>query len=163
MREFKEVLDYNKDTGIFTWRVDVGGKSKVGSPAGNLNTDGYVRICFKGKRVPAHRLAWYFVYGYIPTMLDHKDRNRTNNRINNLRLTTTKLNGQNRSLAKNNASGVTGVRFKPYKSKTGNGQFAAYIKIDNVLHELGYFVDFFEAVCARKSAERFYGFAALKS
>ena len=38
---------------------------------------------------------WFYHYGKWPEQLDHRDQCKTNNEIDNLRETTTYLNGQN--------------------------------------------------------------------
>ena len=42
-----------------------------------------------------HRLFFYWKYGYLPNLVDHKDRNRLNNKIENLRELTTSNNNRN--------------------------------------------------------------------
>lgn len=92
----REFLDYDRETGIFTWKVMLSNRRKPGDRAGNY-THGYVEIGIGGRSYRAHRLAWLFVYGEWPTgMLDHIDGDRANNAIMNLRDVTNQTNAQNR-------------------------------------------------------------------
>jgi hypothetical protein len=89
----KELLRYNPKTGEFFWRVTVAQSVRIGNRAGCLNNDGHWKIRIEGKYYYASRLAWLFMYGYFPNgQLDHKNRNRSDNRISNLRQAT---HGQN--------------------------------------------------------------------
>lgn len=91
----KRLLVYSEQSGNFTWVVDWY-SAKAGDTAGNVGANGYVVIGLKGKDVYAHRLAWAFVHGEMPKMtIDHKDGNRANNRISNLRDVPLKVNCQN--------------------------------------------------------------------
>ena len=48
----------------------------------------------------AHRLAFLYMKGYIPKLIDHKDRNGLNNKWNNLREANKSTNGADKSLRK---------------------------------------------------------------
>jgi hypothetical protein len=95
--ELKALLDYNPDTGVFTWRVDRTGGTKAGDTAGCKHKDcGYIRVKLNEKAVYAHLLAWLYIYGKLPQQqLDHKDGCRTNNAISNLREITNRENQNN--------------------------------------------------------------------
>jgi len=108
-----EMLDYNKDSGVFVWKVRSAQKIRVGDIAGTVNAKGYVGIKLFGKRYLAHRLAWMYINGEFPdSFIDHANTVRTDNRIDNLRLSTHQENKRNGKLYKNNTSGFRGVAFK---------------------------------------------------
>lgn len=148
-----DLLEYNQDTGDFTWRHNVAKNVKAGRKAGYRRSNGYIVITIQGRCYFAHRLAWLFIYGEWPTQIDHVNHDRADNRICNLREVSTSVNGKNRRLGNNNSTGIIGV----YKIKN-SGRWQAAITINNKLKGLGRFDDFFEACCARKSAERKHGY-----
>ena len=118
-----EVLAYEPDTGIFRWRIRPSNRVKVGAVAGRSNGNGYTRICIDGVNHYAHRLAWLAVHGKHPAgEVDHRNGNRADNRIANLRVGTHAQNAQNQPLRVTNTSGRDGVSWsKPH------GKWAAYI------------------------------------
>ena len=86
----REVLDYNPETGEFTWKIATGRRVRVGGRAGTVSAKGYIVIKVFNINYQAHRLAWVHVYGVWPEKeLDHSNRLRSDNSINNLRLSTT--------------------------------------------------------------------------
>ena len=102
-------LAYDPMTGDFWWLVCTGNRPKD-RPAGNSRPRGYRELCWKGKSYPAHRLAWYFYYGELPTLqIDHINGNTGDNRIENLRLATPSLNKANTRTPRTNTSGYKGV------------------------------------------------------
>ena len=107
----RAVLDYDRDSGVFTWRLRISRKIRVGSIAGNIMRNGYVQLMIDGRNYMAHRLAWLYVYGCWPQkVIDHIDGNPTNNRISNLRDVTQRENTENqRHPRSNNAVGLLGV------------------------------------------------------
>ena len=85
-----EVFDYDKDTGILKWK-------STGKQAGSVQSNG-LRVCFNYTRYLAHRIIWMMVTGEDPGKLsiDHKNRNNTDNRWENLRLATQEQQNLNR-------------------------------------------------------------------
>jgi hypothetical protein len=81
----RERLRYDGGTGVFTRRVG-SGHARAGEIAGSVHSTGYVRIGIDGGKYTAHRLAWLYVHGVWPSdQIDHINRNRSDNRIANLR------------------------------------------------------------------------------
>ena len=77
--ELKNQLHYNKNTGIFTWKIKKG-NIKIGDIAGR-NFNGYIRIGINNEQYFAHQLAWLYVKGYFPEHeIDHKFGIKNDNR-----------------------------------------------------------------------------------
>ena len=119
----KSVLEYNHESGEFTW-IKARQGIRVGQTAGGLSkTDGYVTIWINCRPYKAHRLAWLYVHGYFPreerNQLDHIDGNRSNNRIENLRESSYAENNKNQGMKSNNTSGVNGVHLSERTNSSG--------------------------------------------
>jgi hypothetical protein len=154
LEQAKELLDYNPDTGVFTWKVAPPRKpSFVGKEAGT-NQHGYRAIKIAQESVLAHRLAWAWVHGEEPpAVLDHINRDKSDNRTENLRDGGESVNHVNRPVA--NKTGVAGVVLQDHRAQ--QPYYSVWFKRDNILP---YTKDFFEAVCARKVAENQFWSAA---
>lgn len=109
-----EVLFYDRNTGIFTWKVNKSQATKAGTLAGTTCIkDGYIVISVDSKTYKAHRLAWFYETCQMPPeCIDHINRIRTDNRFCNLRLATKKQNMENTKIRKDSSSGYRGVSFK---------------------------------------------------
>lgn len=104
--EYKELLTkvaYNPITGIFIWTS--------GRVAGSNTLEGYRRIIYLGKPFYAHRVAYVAMTGVVAELIDHIDRNRSNNIWTNLRATDDTVNRYNSDPSTANTSGYTGVSF----------------------------------------------------
>ena len=149
--QLRSVLDYDQETGIFTWKVRTS-NVKVGDVAGCLAGEGYLLIGLQRRRYHAHRLAWLYVYGSWPKdQIDHINRIRTDNRISNLREVTNKQNMQNAGKRRDNTSGYQGVSWHKHGSKWQVG----IVHNQQRMH-LGLFDDLEAAIAARKTAEKLY-------
>ena len=141
----KEMLDYDPETGVFTWKKAHKTRTRlIGRVAGAM-LNGYRVISLGRSNVYAHRLAWAWVHGEEPPVeVDHINRDRLDNRIDNLRNGDKGINQSNMPISKRNKSGVIGVCFDKARPA-----WLANLKGKSIY--IG--ADFFEAVCARKSAE----------
>ncbi len=149
-----EILKYDSESGLFTWKVRTSKRVRKGQIAGTVKNDGYVRIRIDGSLYLAHRLAWLYHYGTFPeNEIDHINRNKSDNRIENLRDVDRITNAINKDLQSNNTSGVVGVRWHCKSCR-----WQAYIGVNGKTIQLGKFEEFYEAVNARKNAEVLYGF-----
>jgi hypothetical protein len=122
----------------------------IGDVAGCNNGFGYLITRVDRKPYFNHRLIFLYHHGYMPeNMIDHIDRNRANNKINNLREVSNSCNIRNAKQPRNNTSGVKGIHwFKRVKKWT------AYIDVGGLRKHLGYYQDFTEAVAYRLAAEQ---------
>ena len=135
-RELLRLLDYCEMTGLFTWKVCLSNRAPVGSIAGVAPAGGYAQIAINGRTYPAHKLAIYWYSGVFPfEEVDHRDCNRGNNRIDNLRAVGRLINAQNfRRPSKNNRSGFLGV----YRCKA-TGRWCTSILVARKKHYIGRF------------------------
>lgn len=162
----KESLDYDSETGVFTWKLRPLHHFKTqksrnttntrfsNKAAGHLNDCGYIIIRIFGRSIRAHRLAWYWITGKFPAVgIDHIDQDRANNTWSNLREATHTVNARNMRLRNTNTSGVCGVHF--FK-RTGKWQASIRVSMKSI--HLGMFSKKKDAIDARKAAEKKYGF-----
>ena len=120
----RQNFDYNAKTGDLIWkrRLIPEGATKLqaraikafntkyaGKVAGCINGDGYRVTAFNGKPYLAHRVVWAWHYGSPEADLDHKDGDRLNNRIKNLRPCDHAGNAFNKKTPCHNQSGVKGI------------------------------------------------------
>jgi len=131
--KLRELLSYDPDTGLFTWRKRTSNRVTAGSVAGHpCRRDGRLMIGIGGKVYLAHRLAWLHVHGTMPKEIDHVDGDPTNNRLNNLRECSHAQNQKNLKRAKHNTSGFKGVHYH-----RGAGKWRARIQSDGKTKSLG--------------------------
>ncbi len=129
----RELLHYDRITGLFTYRVTRGNRV-AGSVAGSL-CDGYIHIKVDNVLHKAHRLAWLYMTGEWPVEeIDHEDRCRSNNVWYNLRPATKSQNQANRGRNVNNKSGFKGVHFHRL-----TGKWAAALTCGGARMHLGLF------------------------
>lgn len=166
----RELVIYDYETGIFTWKhrdrkwfktkrsygtwnTLFSGKV-AGNPVKVIGNSFYADLRIFGKTYRAHRLAFLYVTGEFPEKhVDHIDGNGLNNKWNNLRDVSVKENAMNRSVPLNNSSGVMGVNF--FKRV---GKWTSNITVDTKRLHLGYFDNKEDAIKARKEAETQYDY-----
>ena len=166
----KELLHYDPETGVFTWkfrdkayfhkglRSESWNSKWANTIAGSIFTCHgitYKHTSIFKKSYRMHRLAWLYVYGEWPDQIDHINGNGIDNRILNLRSVTNRENHRNVKLRTDNKSGVNGVN-KCKQTK----KWKVRINIYGKEKWIGRFDSFEEAKKARKAAEVEYGFHA---
>ena len=112
----------------------------------NLKSDGYAVSVINRKIVFMHKM---IMPDNELEVVDHINRNKLDNRKENLRYTTHMVNAQNRSLSSRNTSGHIGV----YKNRN---RWQASIKANKQTYFLGSFKTKEEAISAREKAEKIY-------
>lgn len=117
---------------------------------------GYVRDGYRVVKIDdvdyrASHLAWLYVYGEYPrAFLDHRDLDKSNDRIANLREATTSQNKGNSAAYKGSALGIKGVQ------RRSSGRFQASIRVNYRPIHLGTFDTVEEASAAYAAAARQY-------
>lgn len=108
---FHEYFDYSP-SGDLIWKVRVNPRSKVGEPAGFYCQNGYFYISLNSKKCKRARAIWEMHNGAIPDgmVVDHINRIRTDDRIENLRLATVSDNLYNTKKRENTKSAYKGVK-----------------------------------------------------
>ena len=147
-----EILRYEPETGRLIRRVKTQGRGKIGDEAGTINNTGYrrIRVTVNGKTKAflTHRIIWFIHNGDLPEFLDHRDGDRLNNRIKNLRPATRLENNRNSRNRKNSTSHYLGVYLNKRLHK-----WCAGIGINGESKHLGVFTD-------EEEAAKFYDAAA---
>jgi len=95
----------------------------------------YYCISFKKSSLKVHRLFFYWKYGYLPDLVDHKDRNKLNNNIENLRELTKSENNKNADKRKNGATS----KHKGVSWNKNERKWEARLKLNGKHLFLGYF------------------------
>ena len=107
----RSILSYNPETGEFVWKMHSRRPDLIGKRAGSPTNTGYWAIAINNQKKLAHRLAWLYMTGELPSAhIDHINGNKTDNRFKNLREVSRFGNLQNmRKPTKANRSGFLGV------------------------------------------------------
>jgi len=116
----RECFDHTPETGALVWKVRPLSHFKsesamkswnaryAGVAAGGMNSEGYMQCRIGAKNLRSHVICWALFHGEFPNQrLDHRDRNRSNNAIANLRLCTATENARN--TARKNPTGFRGA------------------------------------------------------
>ncbi|MGO4743995.1 HNH endonuclease [Serratia quinivorans] len=112
IKRYRECFSYDeKSPTCLAWKSRVANCVKIGAMAGGPHWSGYWYVRLDGQSYAAHRVVYGLINGYLPDEVDHIDLNRSNNKISNLRASTTSQNECNKGIQRNNTSGVKGVNW----------------------------------------------------
>jgi len=103
---FDTIFDY-RDGQLF-WKVDRGSNALAGKRAGRLLRTGYRSVHVSGKKWQEHRIVYLMHHGCLPGQIDHVNRVKSDNRIENLRPATSSQNQVN-THSRGSKSGFRGV------------------------------------------------------
>jgi hypothetical protein len=150
----RELLNYDPETGVFRWAVQVAQRCPAGAVAGTA-TDArrYRTISIDRCIYLAHRVAWLYVTGEDPGafQIDHINGSRDDNSIKNLRLATKTENMRNVKRPTTNKTGYKGVYFDTRLSR-----FRSCIRVNGKTKSLGTFQTAEEAHAAYCGAAKIY-------
>lgn len=130
-------------------------KARAGQEAGGLDKNGYRRLSIDGVGMYAHQVLFFVAYGCWPTLIDHINGQRADNRIENLRDASADANNRNRTRFV--SSNLPGTR--PAKS----GKWISTICADGAAYHLGVYDTEQEAHEAYKLARDRVAQAELKA
>ncbi len=136
LADLQKRLAYDPATGTFRWKVKAAQRAPAGSVAGGRDAQGYLRVRHNGILYACHRLAWLFIHGEDPKDLeiDHINGCKSDNRAENLRLSTHGENQQNAQAYTSNKSGYKNV----YWHK-GKRCWVAQVKASGFVRQAGGF------------------------
>jgi hypothetical protein len=151
LEKLKSLINYDPCTGLMFWKEHRSNPNRVksGDLVGTLTKKGYINVQLYRKMYKAHRLAWFYMYGYMPiNQIDHINGVKADNRISNLREATNIQNCHNKiKRSKNNTTGFLGVVKKKER-------FQSRITVEGVRVHLGCFDTPEEAYEAYLTAKR---------
>jgi intein-encoded DNA endonuclease-like protein len=146
------IFDYAPETGQLLWKtMPLSAYSRqrdavrfntmrAGTVAGNPNKAGYIKLSVNKRMHYVHRIVWEMHHGPIPTgmVIDHANRDKSDNRLCNLRLATHAQNFANSKARSHNRSGLKGV-VAVGESHSGRKKWRARIAHNGLTRFLGYF------------------------
>lgn len=81
----KSILNYDPETGIFTWKIKPCKKVRAGSVAGSRRSDGRLLIGINSLNYFQHQLAIFITNGRWCDNVIHVNENPSDNRFSNLK------------------------------------------------------------------------------
>ena len=123
-------IEYRQD-GTLWWKSAGSGRN-LNKPIGSENKGGYLQCTLDQRQKKVHHVVWFIHHGFWPSNLDHINKDKVDNRIENLREGAS-INNHNRVMPLPN-SGVIGAHWNKRKQK-----YKSSIAINGVRKHLGYF------------------------
>lgn len=151
----KQLFDYHED-GYLIWKVKPRQNVKIGDRAGfcaNYERGKRWKVKIYTKSYFCSRIIFFWHNGYFPPMVDHKDRNKLNDKIENLRAASNSDNARNTNSRKNSGSKYLGVYWH-----AKNRYWCASVSSSGKTKHLGVFINEDDAAKAyNKAATEHYG------
>lgn len=145
----EQLFEYSEEVGGLVNKINRN-KVKKGVRAGCLMKRGYILVTVDSVKYTEHRLVWWMLKGWDCPKLDHIDRCKTNNRVENLRPVTVSQNLAN-STDRRSKLGIPGVRI--LRGRAGHRKpYAAYLSHQGKQDHLGYYATPEEAFEVHKAA-----------
>ena len=111
VKELRRRFKYHP-SGYLIRKITSGQRGPEGSILkGCISPEGYRITTIRGKHFKMHRLIFAIKKGWWPIRTDHKDRNRQNNKIENLRAASHSQNVMNSKLRSDNKTKTRGLHF----------------------------------------------------
>lgn len=149
--DVRGIFDY--DAGTLRWK-------KSGLIAGYAINTGYRAVKIRGHQYVIHKLVWLYVYGSWPSSpLDHIDCDKSNNKVENLRLADASLNGANIPVRSDNVLNLKGIQLH---KATGKYRARIFIKGKHVSLGLHHKVEDAVAAYARAAKDHFGDYARVE-
>lgn len=145
-KRLRELLEYDAKEGVLRWRVKQRNGSEAGSIAGCVDAanGGYRKIRIGQRLYLSHRLIWFMEKGRWPKEeIDHINGDRSDSRLENLRLATRGQNRCNAKLPSTNTSGAKGIYWDKQLRK-----WRARVKYEGRKYYFGSFASIDEAAAA---------------
>ena len=154
-----ELFHYEPSSGKLFWKKTATNRVKVGDEAGYFcKSNGYRIVFINRKGYPVHRIAILLATGVCDPSeeVDHINHDRSDNRLENLRVVSRAENMRNKSKPNTNKTGITGVKI--IYTRKGTKRYRANIMYNHKPICLGNYDTLEEAAAARAEAEIKYGF-----
>ena len=130
---------FRYEDGNLYWRACLSNRIQIGAKAGYLTNTGYVRVTVFGKAYNLHKIIYEMHHGDTDSMVDHRNRIKGDNRIDNLRLATKSQNEANTEKRSSNSSGYKGVYWlknaKKWRAKIDYNKKQIHIGLFSSKHE----------------------------
>ncbi len=143
----KRILYWHKNADVWVWLQASAFGSHIysGDIAGHINGKGYHTISIKGISYLSHRLVYLYEYGVWPIEnLDHKNKSRACNNVDNLRESSMLQNSWNKGKQINNTTGFIGVI-----QQKSNKRYQARLNVNGVRKSFGTYKTAIEAAKVR--------------
>jgi len=153
--QIQRLLHYNSTSGKLYWKFredrDKSWNTRYAYKEAftTIDAHGYLVGKINYKCYKAHRVAWALFHSSWPTeVIDHINRIKTDNRIDNLRDTNKSVNTLNAKLSSNNTTGIKGISYDRTRDR-----YVVYTTVHRKRKYLGFPKTFDEAIRIKENHE----------